>query len=185
MNIPLTITAGDTLTWTEDLPDYPEPTYTIKCALHQYGIVPIVLTAVGSGMTHVFTASDVATAAYAPGEYSFAIYAESGIDPATTRTTIGVGRLTVKPGIHLATATTDTRSVAARLLEAVETALGRAMTKEVETITIAGRTISYRSQDTLLKVRDKLRAEVEKERQADRISAGLASGRRILTRFGS
>jgi hypothetical protein len=185
MNIPARIIAGDTLAWTEVAASHPAPTFTLKCALHRYGINPIILTAVGSGTSHAFSASASATALYAVGEYDYAIYAESGAGEALARTTLATGKLWVNAGIGSATNTTETRLPAEVKLAEIDAAILRLSSREVESMSVNGRTVTYRDIGSLVKAKALLLQEVARERAAARIALGLDSGRRILTRFGA
>jgi hypothetical protein len=185
MNIPSKIVAGDTLAWTEEVPAHPAPTFTLKCALHRFGIAPIVLTAVGTGTSHSFSAPALVTGTLSAGEYDYAIYAESGSGPALIRNTIASGKVWVQPGLGIATESTETRLPSEVKLAEIDAAILRLSSREVETVTVNGRTVTYRNLGDLVKARALLLQDVARERQAARVAQGLDSGRRILTRFGA
>src|SRR5512138_1616449 len=183
MKIPATLRAGDTWAWTDTQSDYPAATYTLKYSLRAYGLEPVDIVAVGSGNDHVSTVTAAITGSIPPGTYQWVAYVERTVAGVLERTTLSSGSLVVQANLLAATSTTDIRSVAEVLLDNLETAIRRLSTREVETLTVNGRTVTYRQLGGLLKDRESLRMEVNKEREAAKLAAGLASGRRILTEF--
>jgi len=177
---PATLTAGDRWRWQRDLSDYPAGTWTLTYALRNANSA-IDITAGASGTTHDIDESAATTADYAPGDYVWQAYVSDG----TSRYQVGSGRVTV--AVNFAAAgVTDGRSHARVMLDYIEARLeGRASTEALDTLSysIAGRSLSRMSLADLLPLRDKYRAEVQREEQAERVARGLESGRQIRVRF--
>ena len=72
---------------------------------------------------------------------------------------------------------------ATRVLAAIEAVLERRATKDQESYTIDGRSLSRTPISELLLLRNLYRREVQLEAQAENVAAGKANGRMILTRF--
>ena len=180
MNIPLRLQAGDTWEWTDSLPDYPAPTWVLKYALHKTGIAAIVLTAVASGTDHKVTVTAATTAGYGAGEYHWAAYVEHADG---RRYTVAQGWITVKPSLAAAVAATDNRSHAQQALEAIEATMKGRATKAQSAMQINNRQIQYLKPEELIRWRSFYKAEVAREKAAEKIAQGEDPGRRILTRF--
>jgi hypothetical protein len=155
MNIPQSLVAGDTWSWTDSLADYQAPTWTLKYYLR--GPQSIEIAATDSGADHAFSVAAATTADYKPGAYDWIVRADDG----TTFTTVDSGQVTVKP--NLATAKFDHRSFWRQVLDELEPViLGRASTDQLS-MSIAGRSLQRMSWDELLKVYDRARLAVASE----------------------
>jgi hypothetical protein len=155
MQIPQSLTAGDTWSWTDELSDYPAPTWTVKYFLR--GPQNIELAATDDGADHVLAATAAVTAEYKPGVYDWLARVDNG----TTYTTVGTGRVTVGP--NLATAKYDHRSFWRQVLDELEPViLNRAGTDQLS-MSIAGRSLQRMSWDELLSVYDRARQAVASE----------------------
>lgn len=166
MNIPQTLTAGDTWSWTDSLSDYQAPTWTL--VYHFRGPQDLTLSASDSGSDHAFSAAAATTADYKPGAYDWIARVNDG----TTYTTIAQGKVTVAP--NLATAKYDYRSFWRRVLDELEPViLGRAGTDQLS-MSIAGRSLQRMSWDELLKVYDRAKLSVASE-------SGDTAGRYVVS----
>lgn len=183
MNIPKTLTAGDTFSWTDSLSDYPATTWTLKYVLYRYGQAVISIAAAASGNDHDITVSAATTAGYAAGEWNWTAYAEKGSGGTYERETIATGKVTIKPNVSVATAITDLRSHAQKMLDAIEATLQGRATHADLSLTINGRSIQYLKPEELLRLRSIYRREVQQEKDAENTAKGLDSSKRILTRF--
>lgn len=183
MNIPATLQAGDTLTWTDSLSEYPATTYTLNYSLRAFGLSVINIAATASGTDHAVAATAATTAGWAAGDYAWTAYVEKGAGASLERYTIATGSVTVKPALHTALSSADNRSMAVKMLAALEAAILRLTSKEVESLTFNGRTVTYKDLGKLMQERSRLRAEVASEKAAEKIAQGLDPGRRILVRF--
>jgi len=72
---------------------------------------------------------------------------------------------------------------ARNMLNAIEAVLEGRITADVESYSIAGRSITKIPVSELLVLRSKYKAEVQSQEAAENVSLGLGSGRKIKTRF--
>ncbi len=175
--VPAQATVGDTLEFSIELPGYPADIWS--------GTLYLVSSAAAhevdgtlDGTAHRFTADAAETAEYAPGRYSWAIRVVSD----------GVVKTAADGSIEFLpdpTKQRDTRSMARKILEAVEAFLaGNASTAQqsMEVVTPAGgrRALSRWPLPELTQLRRELKREVRAEDQARKGGAG----RNIKVRYG-
>ncbi len=179
---PLAITAGDTLTFSRTLPDYPASAGWVLSYTLINSAAKITLTASASGSDHLVSVPYSTTAAWSPGAYAWQAVVTLGVE----RYTICTGSLEITAAFSAAT-TLDTRSTAKKMLEALQSAYmqyidnGQGHVAEYE---IAGRRMKFRNAAEIWQQIEKLKREVAAEDRAARIAAGLPARRRVLVRFG-
>lgn len=165
---PNVLVAGDTWTWKRsDLgSDYPTSAWVLSYAARKCGAgaTSIAIEASPSGSDYVITVPAATTAGFDAGQYDWAAYLTRESDSA--RVQIGDGRWTIKP--NLATSTADPRTHAEKVLAAIESVLENRATKDVESYTIEGRSLTRMKVSELLVLRDRYKAEVNVERRAAR-----------------
>lgn len=176
---PTVIVAGDTLKWQKTLENFPASqgwtlTYTLINATGKR-----TFTATADGDSFLVTVAASTTATWAAGSYSY----RGQVAKAGEVYTISTGTMTVQPSF--AAATLDDRSQAQKMLDAVNAVLEGRATSAVAEYEIAGRQLKYISIPDLLKLRDRLRFDVQREENADRAAAGLPPKGRINVRFGA
>lgn len=178
---PLTVNAGDTVRWRRALPDYPAGagwalTYTLLNAAGK-----ITITASAQGDDHLVSVPAATSAGWAAGDYAW----RAQVSKAGDVFTVAEGRITVKPAFSASTL--ETRSLARRALEAVEAYLADPNNLAAAQYEIAGRQLRRHTLTELWAHRDRLRLEVLREEQAERLAAGLPDRdrRRVLVRFGA
>lgn len=176
-NEPLSETAGNTWRWTREFEDYPASTWTLtyyfRNASDNFDIV-----ATASGDTHSVTVAKATTAAYAAGVYHWRAFVDDG----TSRFEVDSGTLTVNPDPTVASAL-DMRAHAEKVLDAIEAVIENRASKDQESYSIEGRSLSRTPIADLIKLRNKYRAEVANLRRAERIANGLGHRGRVLVRF--
>jgi hypothetical protein len=175
---PAVVHAGDTLQWSRTLADYPASagwvlSYVLINASRRY-----TFEAQADGDAHRVTVAASASAGWAAGRYDW----RARVARAGEVFTVGEGRLEVRPS--LSAATHDGRSTARRALEAVEAYLADPARLDAASYEIAGRKLSRYSLTELWAHRDRLRFEVGREEDAQRLAAGLPARGRVLVRFG-
>jgi hypothetical protein len=193
---PLEIIIGDTLTWirrsvqaayendagtTEYTDIKASEGWTLKfTAVGRLGIVAITAAAdTDNADDFKFTATAAVTAAYVAGDYQWQVTATK----TTTRYTIAEGWVTLLDNISGRSALYDNRSHAKKVLDAIEAVIeGRASLDQMS-YAIAGRQLSRTPIPDLMKLRSLYKDEYDGEVATARIQAGLASKRKILTRF--
>lgn len=113
---PTQVRAGDTVSWSIQLPDTPAPAWSLSYYLQRHGADPIVIEASASGSDHTVSVAAGITATWAAGEYAWTARAANGADVRT----VGVGLLMVLPDPSKAH---DPRTHAERCLASIEKAL--------------------------------------------------------------
>lgn len=180
---PSTIIAGDFTTWkrTDLGTDYPPASYALSyvARLEGSGTTSFTITASESGSDYIVALTSVTTAAYAAGTWHWQSYITRTSDSA--RITLDAGTFTVEA--NRSTATTDPRSHAKIVLDAIEATIQGRASQDQMGYTIQGRTLQRTPLADLLLLRDRYAAEYKREQDAERLANGLPSRRKILTRF--
>lgn len=177
--IPAAIRAGDTLSALWQLSDYSAADgWVARLTLINSG-ARYQANATASGADHALAVPAATTAVWAAGTYSWSIDATlSG-----ARHTVATGSVQVLPDLAAAT-TLDTRSNYRKALEAAEAALAthgaRAYLSGIE---VGERKQTFANPGEFLAFISRLRAEVQREDNAERMSQGLAPRNKLLVRF--
>lgn len=171
---PTIFRAGDTLAFERTLADYPASDgwvldYTVIGSAGLYSF-----TSTADGDAHDIEVVAATTATWAAGRYQLIEVATLG----AARHTIGATPLQILPDLAAAVAATDIRTHARKVLDAIEAWL-ESRAPVSGSFSIAGRQVQHYPINELLALRDRYRAEVQRE---ERAAAGLAPAR-ILTRF--
>ncbi|MEG3437690.1 hypothetical protein V0288_11220 [Pannus brasiliensis CCIBt3594] len=124
LGIPPKIVAGDSVSWSDHLPDYPPSAgYELNYAIRGASGMPVNVTATIEGGDFLSTLTPAQTADLAPGAYYWQAFVTRGIN---VRITVGSGRLEV--AANLATADNyDGRSEAERELAEVRKAIAHVL----------------------------------------------------------
>lgn len=176
---PAAVNAGDTVRWCRTLANYPASagwalTYTLLNAEGK-----ITITASAQGDDHLVSVPAATSASWPAGDYAW----RAQVGRVGEVYTVAEGRMTVRPSF--AAFTLETRSLARRALEAVEAYLADPNNLAAAQYEIAGRQLRRHTLAELWAHRDRLRLEVLREEQAERLAAGLPDRRRVLVRFGA
>lgn len=155
--------AGDRWAWKRtDLGiDYDPSLYTLKYSarLEGTGTTEIEITATADGTDFVIEVDAATTGAYTAGTYQWQAYITRDSD--SERVSVDNGTMEVVPNRDAAT--TDPRTHAKIVLDAIEAVIqGRASSDQMS-YTIEGRSLTRMSVDELMLLRDKYRAEVAAE----------------------
>lgn len=172
-NVPAELTAGDLWQWTRDLEDYPAGTWTLTYYFLN-GEEKFSAAGTADGTTHSFSIAAATSADYKPGNYKYFGRVVNG----SASYTVEEGWIEVLRN-PAAAGNFDARSWARRTLDAIEATLEGKASSDQLAMSINGRSISKIPPRELMDWRDRLRAEVREEDQAD--NAGL--GRNIRVRF--
>lgn len=171
--------AGDTWQWTRSLADYPASTWSLAYhfanASHRFAV-----TTSADGDGFAVTVAAATTAAIMPGTYDGRAYATAG----TQRFEVWRGQLVVEQDFAKAGAGYDGRSHARKALDAIEAVIEGRATKDQESYSIEGRSLSRTPLADLMAFRNQYRAEVHREENAERVRRGLGSRSTIKVRFG-
>jgi hypothetical protein len=162
-----TLIAGQTLQLLATYAAYPASEgWAVSLALApRAGGAVITVNSTASGDSHQLTASYTVTAAWAPGAYGWEAWAVRGGD----RFRVDAGQLTITAGLFGASTGGDTRSAAQQAYDAVTLLLQGKGGSGVETYQINGRMLRSYPLSDLIKLQQKLRADVNLER----VAAGL------------
>ena len=179
LSIPASLRAGDIFSavWSDS--DHPATAgWVLRLTLINSG-ARYQASAVASGVDHALTVSASTTAGWVAGSYSWAIDATL----AALRATVASGTVQVLPDLAAAT-TLDTRSNYRKALEAAESALAthgaRAYLSGIE---MGDRKQTFTSPGEFLAFITRLRFEVQREDNLDRLRQGLSPRNKLLVRL--
>lgn len=173
---PISIRAGDSVTWQRVLPEYPA---SAGWAL-AYRLIPetgtaVEISATGSGDTHTVALARTATASIAAGRYTLVGYATLN----TERATLYSAPCQVLPDLSSASSY-DGRSAAEIALAAAKTAQQRG----VKSYTVGDRQTTFHDMAELIAHIRYLEQQVAAERAARALAMGIgAPPGRIMTRM--
>lgn len=179
-NPPHSAMAGDTLSWRKTLPDYPASvwtlTYTIINAASKMTVV-----ATADGDDHLVSIPAATTAAWIAGEYGWVASVSDGTD----RHTIESGRIVIKTDLVAQLAGHDARTAARKALDDLRAALATWISTKghVQSYMVDGVNMTFASAADLKARISILEREVAREEAAERLAAGLGTGRRVMVRF--
>ena len=177
LNIPKQIRAGDTLKFTDSIPDYSAlDGWTLNYSLANKND-KIAITSSASGSDHAISVPYVTTAAWASGKYRYQAYVDDGTD----RYTVESGNLEILN--DLKGGFVDDRNHVEKTLDAIEAVLEGKASQDQLSMSINGRSLTRFNPSELLNWRDKYRAELVQIRQRERIAQGMGSGTKIKLRF--
>jgi hypothetical protein len=185
MSQPLQFYQGDAISWIESriAPDATAVTVWLRAAAAGAG-VEAQATDTADGWQVELTAQT--TTAMAAGSWELQIVSTVDGAPVTT----GRGSFTVRRSLAFsgAAGAFDDRTQAQRDLEAVEGAIralvSGAQEYQIGSLGNGGRKVVKADLAELIKWRDRLKAEVTREKRADLIAQGLGDPRRLYVRFG-
>jgi len=179
-NEPSTLRAGDSVTWSRDLPEYSAAGgWALKYRLLYPSGTAKDIASTGSGSVHTVSLGSAVTATYVAGNATLVAYVERGTAPNIERATLESSPVTILADLTTA-ANYDSRSQAAKALADAKTALagysasGKVHVAEYD---IAGRAIKFRSADEIKGLIEYYEAEVGRERAAMALLEGGSPGR--------
>lgn len=178
---PTSFTAGDTLSWSRSLADYPASDGWVLAYRFINAASKFDITGTASGDDHLVSVAASVTAAYVSGTYQWQAYVTKALE----RYTVGTGVCEVKPDLAaVAAAGYDSRTPARKALDALNAGLeafgGNA---HVQSYQIGDREMRYKTFADFMAARDRLVAEVAREDQAQRAAAGLPGKSKLRVVF--
>ena len=177
---PSQIQAGDTLTWTKSLDDYPADdswvlSYRLINASNKFDI-----TTSASGSDHLVSVLASATTSYTPGNYNLLSWVTKGAE----RYSLPSRKVEVLPNLAAWNGGYDSRTTAKQVLDLLDAAMvahgANAWVQEYE---ISNRKMKFKSASEFLSYRSKIQNEVNREVNADRLKAGLKLKNKISVRM--
>lgn len=182
-NEPTAIRAGDSVTWTRELPEYSAAdNWVLKYRILYAVGTAIAFSASGSGTTHTVNLTAATTADYAAGTATLVAYVENSVSG--DKTTLESTPITILPDLTAA-ATHDGRSANQIALAAARAALASYMAKgqlHIAEYDIAGRTMKFRSSTEITDLIRYYEIEVFKENAIQAAVNGVSAGR-VQVRF--
>ena len=175
LNIPRTITPGDTITWRDFFTEYKPPDYSLAWAIR--GATTLDLTAIAVGDEFETTITPTASSTLIASTYFYQAYARLG----GGRITLGCGQITVLANLESQISSYDGSTTAQKMLAAVESAIAARLSGgAVDSYEIKGRRLDRTPLPDLVALRSQLKIEVQREQAA----AGLLpDARRLFIRF--
>jgi hypothetical protein len=180
---PTSIVAGDRLTFkrTNLSTDYPVADYSLQYSarLEKSGSTEIAITAIVRDGEYVVEVGRLLTEVYAVGVYHWQAYIVRLAD--SERVTIDEGTWEVEP--NRVTANTDPRGHVKKVLDAIEATIEGRASKDQESYSIQGRSLSRTPIADLILLRGKYKAEFVREQRAEKLRNGLGNNANIKVRF--
>jgi len=179
-DIPRSAMAGDTLSWWKILPDYPASIWTLLYSLIN-AAGKITITGTADGDEHLLTVAAATTAAWDAGEYQWVATVSDGTD----RHTVEKGSITIKADIVAQVGGLESRTHARKALDDLRAALATWISSKghVQSYMVDGTSMTFASAADLRARISILENEVAREEAAERLAAGLGTGRRVMVRF--
>lgn len=171
---------GDTLQWTKELSDFPASVWTLKYNFisSDANALNVEIVSTADGDTHVISVPIATTDDYTAGDYKWFSYVVDSGD--SVRHSIASGTTTIKPD---QSSDTDARSHVKKVLDAIQANLEGIASKEQQSYSIAGRSLSRYSFEELISLKDKYESLYQDELNKEKIANGKGSGRTVKVRF--
>ena len=184
-NEPTAIRAGDSVSWTRELPDYSAADgWALKYRLLYATGAAVTIASTGVGTLHTVALTSANTAVWAAGSATLVAYVEKGAGASLERVTLESTPVTILPDLTAA-ATHDGRSANQIALANARAALDSYMAKgqgHVAEYDIAGRRMKFRASGEITDLIQHYEREVFKETALQAAVNGVAAGR-VQVRF--
>ena len=183
---PGSVTVGDRIQWKRNLPAYPATAEGWTLTYYLRANVPngiINITASADGDNHEVDVATTVSTDWIPATYSYQSFATKSGD----QKPVGSGSIVICPYLGDVTATYDGRSVAKRILDAINATMENRASRDEQRYVLqaVGRSLDRITIPDLILFRNYWLAEVQKEEVAAKIAAGKNTGRNVLIRFNS
>jgi len=180
---PAVVTAGDTLTWSKSLADYPANAGWVLAYRLINAAGKIDITASAAGADHLVTVPAATSAGYNAGTYAWQAY----VTKAAERYTVGTGSIVIKPNLAAQTGGFEARGTWQKALDDLRAALAAWLTSsgQVAEYEIAGRRMKFASAADIRQRIAIAERELARESQAELAAAGKALGRQVYVRFNN
>jgi len=177
---PTQIRAGDSITWLKTLNDYPA---TDSWVLH-YRLINTAgkfdITATASGSDHLVSVDATTSATYTAGKFTLVSWVTQG----ALRYSTGSMLTEVLPDLAAQASGYDVRSTAQKTLDLLDAAMqSQGSNAWVQEYEIDGRRMKFRSVGEFIAFRSKVKQEVVREQNADRLRNGLGLRNKINIRM--
>lgn len=180
LNEPSSFTAGDTVKWRINAPDYlPADGWVLSYALVQSGNQKTITGTNNGDGTHLATITAANSATYSTGIYFYQAY----VTLSGERFKIREGRIEVKPNFATATTGVDARSHVKTVLDALEATLANKASRDQLSYTINGTTIAKLTPAEIIKWHNHYSTMYRQELAAEKVAQGESQGNIIRVRF--
>jgi hypothetical protein len=173
--MPTKIRKGETVEFSASFSDYLATTYTLTFSL-QNASNRYAVNGTADGNTYDITISAATTAGWEVGEYVYTGTVTDGTDTFIVES----GTVEILPAVTVAA---DRRSFAKRMLDAVEDLLEGRASADVQSYTIAGRSLAKMSVPDLLLLRDGFKSEYQQEVYRDKLLRGDGTNTSVKVRM--
>ena len=162
--------------------DFSNSSYTLKYSFWSSGTAVTTVSCTAQNSYYRLTILPATTNGYTAGYYSYKAQIENSSGTVTERYTVRDGTFEIKskPSTMVAT---DGRSHVKKIHDLIKTLLEGRVTKEADSITIGGRSLSRIPMADLVGLERKYAAMVKSEEKVEKIKKGIDPGSRILVRF--
>jgi hypothetical protein len=173
--MPTKIRCGETVEFSASFSGYPATTYQLEYHL-QNSSYHYQITATADGSDYDINITSGISVAWATGEYVYTAQVTDG----TNAYIVESGTVEVLPSLTVAA---DRRSHAKKMLDAIEDLLEGRSVSDVQSYTIAGRSLSKLTIEQLLYWRDRYKSEYTQEQYRERLKRGDGVSNSIKVRF--
>lgn len=178
---PASVTAGDLVTWTRSLQDFPASDgWVLTYALTKTS-VRITITGTASGSDHLVSVAKATTANWSAGTYTAQGYVTKSAT--SERYQVFNGIIQVATNLAAQSSGYDGRSHAKKCLDAIEAVLESRASKTIQSWSGLEQSFSLIPTSELMTMRDKYRVEYQNELAAERVAQGLGNRRNVFVRF--
>lgn len=178
---PASVTAGDLVTWTRSLQDFPASDgWVLTYALTKTSVL-ITITGTASGSDHLVSVAKATTANWAAGTYTAQGYVTKSAT--SERYQVFNGIIQVATNLAAQSSGYDGRSHAKKCLDAIEAVLESRASKTIQSWSGLEQSFSLIPTSELMTMRDKYRVEYQNELAAERVAQGLGNRRNVFVRF--
>lgn len=163
-----------------DITDFPSSSYTLTYYFWSSGTAVTSANAAANGTTYRMTILPATSNNYTAGFYKYKaqVYNAAGTEKYTVRE--GTFEILAKPSSMVAT---DARSHIKKVHELIKSLLEGRVTKEADSISIGGRSLTRIPIPELIKLERQYSYLVKNEEKQEKINKGIESGNKILVRF--
>ena len=175
---PTVIRAGDTTIWTVEFSDYPASTWALRYFFTREGEKPIEVDGVASSDAFVFTLQSEDSAQFCAGRWQWASRAEL---QGTGSVVVQTGEVDILPDPSAPHKMTFSEEA----LEMVERSIRGDLPTAQESYSLVNQDVTKMGLSERFQLRDRIKAEVRRERQRRRLNAGREYNSAIQVRFTS
>lgn len=181
---PQRIAAGDNLSWTRTITNYPSTNWALTYVIRGPRRIYRFNANANAGAFTVTLDSNV-TANWTPGLYAIGAFVTQGSEQVQVK--CAFPRLEVTPNLNLSANNTvkgtDPRSWAEQTLAVVEDTITKLLNRTVASANVNGNAYTLANISELYTVRERLKSEVRRQQQQEKLNAGCGASNKIGVRF--